>query len=197
MIKKMRQRVVLASMLAFFAVIALIGISVNVVNYCITTRNADNTLTAILKTELNREEAFMSENPGEMPPMQPFMGLPNLELNYMTRFFVIRLDKYGNVSWMGMDYIAAVTSFDAMKYGAKIIEKNANHGYIDDFRFIKSESKDSTIIVFLNVSKEKQSMKSLLLLTLIVSAVSLAIVFVLVELFAGRAIRPIANNIKM
>ncbi len=197
MIKKMRQRVVLASMLAFFAVIALIGISVNVVNYCITTRNADNTLTAILKTELNREEAFMSENPGEMPPMQPFMGLPNLELNYMTRFFVLRLDKYGNVSWMGMDYIAAVTSFDAMKYGAKIIEKNANHGYIDDFRFIKSESKDSTIIVFLNVSKEKQSMKSLLLLTLVVSAVSLAIVFVLVELFAGRAIRPIANNIKM
>lgn len=197
MIKKMRQRVVLASMLAFFAVIALIGISVNVVNYCITTRNADNTLTAILKTELNREEAFMPENPGEMPPMQPFMGLPNLELNYMTRFFVLRLDKYGNVSWMGMDYIAAVTSFDAMKYGAKIIEKNANHGYIDDFRFIKSESKDSTIIVFLNVSKEKQSMKSLLFLTIIVSAVSLAIVFVLVELFAGRAIRPIANNIKM
>ena len=119
MIKKMRQRVILASMLAFFAVIALIGISVNVVNYCVNTRNADNTLAAILENELKREEAFMPENPGEMPPMQPFMGLPNLEANYMTRFFMVRLDNNGQVSWMGMDYIAAVNSFDAMKYAEK------------------------------------------------------------------------------
>ena len=197
MIKKMRQRVILASMLAFFAVIALIGISVNVVNYCVTTRNADNTITAILENELKREEAFMPEYPGDNFPMQPFMGLPNLEANYMTRFFMVRLDNKGNVSWMGMDYIAAVNSFDAQNYAQKIISKKSDHGYIDDFRFMKYENKDFTTIVFLNISKEKQSMKSLLLLTLIVSAVSLAIVFVLVELFAGRAIRPIANNIKM
>jgi signal transduction histidine kinase len=197
MIKKMRQRVILASMLAFFAVIALIGISVNVVNYCVVTENADNTLKAILQNEENRNDIFMPGNPEEIPPMQPFMGFQDPEANYMTRFFILRLDKSGKISWMGMDYIAAVNSFDAIEYGEKIISKRAAHGYIDDFRFIKSENKDSTIIVFLNVSKEKQSMKSLLLLTLIVSAISLAIVFVLVELFAGRAIRPIANNIKM
>ena len=196
MIKKMRQRVILASMLAFFAVIALIGISVNVVNYCVVTKNADNTLEAILRNEENRNDIFMPGNPEENPPMQPFMGFQDPEANYMTRFFILRMDKSG-VSWMGLDYIAAINSFDAVEYGEKIIDKRADHGYIDDFRYIKSDNKDSAIIVFLNVSREKQSMKSLLLLTLIVSAVSLAIVFVLVELFAGRAIRPIANNIKM
>ena len=196
MIKKMRQRVILASMLAFFAVIALIGISVNVVNYCVVTKNADNTLEAILRNEENRNDIFMPGNPEENPPMQPFMGFQDPEANYMTRFFILRMDKRG-VSWMGLDYIAAINSFDAVEYGEKIIDKRADHGYIDDFRYIKSDNKDSAIIVFLNVSREKQSMKSLLLLTLIVSAVSLAIVFVLVELFAGRAIRPIANNIKM
>lgn len=196
MIKKMRQRVILASMLAFFAVIALIGISVNVVNYCVVTKNADNTLEAILRNEENRNDIFMPGNPEENPPMQPFMGFQDPEANYMTRFFILRMDKSG-VSWMGLDYIAAINSFDAVEYGEKIIDKRADHGYIDDFRYIKSDNKDSAIIVFLNVSREKQSMKSLLLLTLIVSVVSLAIVFVLVELFAGRAIRPIANNIKM
>ncbi len=196
MIKKMRQRVILASMLAFFAVIALIGISVNVVNYCVVTKNADNTLEAILRNEENRNDIFMPGNPEENPPMQPFMGFQDPEANYMTRFFILRMDKRG-VSWMGLDYIAAINSFDAVEYGEKIIDKRADHGYIDDFRYIKSDNKDSAIIVFLNVSREKQSMKSLLLLTLIVSVVSLAIVFVLVELFAGRAIRPIANNIKM
>ena len=196
MIKKMRQRVILASILAFFAVIALIGISVNVVNYCVVTKNADNTLEAILRNEENRNDIFMPGNPEENPPMQPFMGFKDPEANYMTRFFILRMDKSG-VSWMGLDYIAAINSFDAVEYGEKIIDKRADHGYIDDFRYIKSDNKDSAIIVFLNVSREKQSMKSLLLLTLIVSAVSLAIVFVLVELFAGRAIRPIANNIKM
>ena len=166
------------------------------VNYCVVTKNADNTLEAILRNEENRNDIFMPGNPEENPPMQPFMGFQDPEANYMTRFFILRMDKSG-VSWMGLDYIAAINSFDAVEYGEKIIDKRADHGYIDDFRYIKSDNKDSAIIVFLNVSREKQSMKSLLLLTLIVSAVSLAIVFVLVELFAGRAIRPIANNIKM
>ena len=96
-----------------------------------------------------------------------------------------------------MDYIAAIDSFDAVEYRHRVMRRSNDRGYIDAFRYLKSEKGDETTIIFLNASKEQQSMKSVLILTIVVSAVSLAIVFVLVELFAGRAIRPIANNIKM
>ncbi|MBO4775446.1 MAG: HAMP domain-containing histidine kinase [Lachnospiraceae bacterium] len=197
MIKKMRQRVILASMAAFFAVIALIATLVNVVYFGVETGNADRTLSAILENEERRIDIPMPGNPEELPPMQPFMGLPNIEMNYMTRFFVVRADNEGNISPVGMDYIASVDSFDAIEYGSRVMKKNSDRGYIDEFRYLKSKKGDSTTIIFLNAAKEQQSMKSVLLLTIIVSAVSLAVVFVLVELFAGRAIRPIANNIKM
>ena len=197
MIKKMRQRVILASMAAFFAVIAMIAILVNAIYFGVETGNADRTLSAILENEERRIDIPMPGNPEELPPMQPFMGLPNIEMNYMTRFFVVRADNEGNISPVGMDYIASVDSFDAIEYGSRVMKKNSDRGYIDEFRYLKSKKGDSTTIIFLNAAKEQQSMKSVLLLTIIVSAVSLAVVFVLVELFAGRAIRPIANNIKM
>lgn len=197
MIKKMRQRVILASMAAFFAVIAMIAILVNAIYFGVETGNADRTLNAIMENEERRADFPMPGNPEELPPMQPFMGLPNIEMNYMTRFFVVRADNEGNISPVGMDYIASVDSFDAIEYGSRVMKKNSDRGYIDEFRYLKSKKGDSTTIIFLNAAKEQQSMKSVLLLTIIVSAVSLAVVFVLVELFAGRAIRPIANNIKM
>ena len=197
MIKKMRQRVILASMAAFFAVIAMIAILVNAIYFGVETGNTDRTLSAILENEERRIDIPMPGNPEELPPMQPFMGLPNIEMNYMTRFFVVRADNEGNISPVGMDYIASVDSFDAIEYGSRVMKKNSDRGYIDEFRYLKSKKGDSTTIIFLNAAKEQQSMKSVLLLTIIVSAVSLAVVFVLVELFAGRAIRPIANNIKM
>ena len=103
MLKKMRQRVIVAAMLAFFAVIMLIGVSVNVVNYLVVTNNADETLSAILSFEENTVRPEMqnpdfnvppSDVPGQGPAadggMPPFMGLPDLESNYMTRFFIVR-----------------------------------------------------------------------------------------------------------
>ena len=200
MIKKMRQRVILASMAAFFAVIALIATLVNIIYFGVETGNADRTLNVIMENEERRTDFPMPGEPGEPgenPPMQPFMGLPDLEMNYMTRFFVVRFDKDGKTSAVGMDYIAAIDSFDAVEYGHRVMRRSNDRGYIDAFRYLKSEKGDETTIIFLNASKEQQSMKSVLILTIVVSAVSLAIVFVLVELFAGRAIRPIANNIKM
>ena len=135
MIKKMRQRVILASMAAFFAVIAMIAILVNAIYFGVETGNTDRTLSAILENEERRIDIPMRGNPEELPPMQPFMGLPNIEMNYMTRFFVVRADNEGNISPVGMDYIASVDSFDAIEYGSRVMKKNSDRGYIDEFRY--------------------------------------------------------------
>ena len=98
-------------MLAFILVIGMIAFLVNVINYHIVTNQADRTLSYIMKLE--------SEHPGEQAagPGQPkpFTALPDLEANYMTRFFIVRFDGNGNVTSTYMDYIAAICVYLALE----------------------------------------------------------------------------------
>ena len=192
MIKKMRVRVILAAMLAFFAVIMLIAALVNLVNYAVVTNRADQTLDAILMFE---SRSPVQGDPKDPPPQRPFMGLPDMEQNYMTRFFTVRFDQDGQVIFASTDNIAAIGEEDAIRYARQMLNSGKERGYWKDYRYAKERVSDTTVIVFLNTSREQQSMLSLLILTLIVSLVSLLIVLVLVALLSGRAIRPIANNI--
>lgn len=209
MLKKMRQRVIVAAMLAFFAVIMLIGVSVNVVNYMVVTRNADETLSAILSFEENTVRPEMQnaepdilppdapeQNPAPREGMPPFMGLPDLESNYMTRFFIVRFGEDGNPDYISIDYIASVGDEDALTLAKRVYEKNSDHGYMGDYRYACNRIGNEGVVVFLNTVREQKSMKNLLLMTLAISGISLVIVFILVALFSKRAIRPIAKNIE-
>ncbi|MBR4760692.1 MAG: HAMP domain-containing histidine kinase [Lachnospiraceae bacterium] len=216
MLRQMRQRVILAAMLAFFAVILMVGVLVNIVNFGVVTSQADETLSAILKFEEGRPEgsgtmmppggpgAALDPNAQDgtenktpaTPPDRPFMELPDMESNYMTRFFVVRFDSAGNPVSTSVDYIASVNEENAITYAEQILQSKKVRGYLREYRYVTDQSGDNTVVVFLNTSKEQRSMRQLLIMTVVISCVSLLIVFVLVEIFAGRAIRPIANNIK-
>ena len=207
---------ILAAMLSFFAVILMIAVLVNVVYFGAVTRQADQTLSAILNFEEARLEGnetgtpMMPGGPGALParpeisgtpapedkPERPFMGLPDVESNYMTRFFVVRFDKDGNVVSTSVDYIAAVDEENAVAYAGRILKSGRQRGYMQQYRYVMNKNSDNTVVVFLNTAREQQSMRLLLVLTAVISCVSLMFVFILVEIFAGRAIRPIANNIK-
>jgi signal transduction histidine kinase len=192
MLEKMRRRVILAAVLAFFAVIMLLACLVNIINYCVVTNNADRTLSAILSFE---ERPPAGPGPGE-PPGRPFRALPDEEANYMTRFFIVKLDTRGEVTESSLDYIASVDSSEAVSYAKQAAAKSSDRGYIRQYRYARKNVEDGTVIVFLNTMREQSAMKALLILTVIVSAVSLAIASVLAALLSGRAIRPIARNIE-
>ncbi|MBR6486796.1 MAG: HAMP domain-containing histidine kinase, partial [Lachnospiraceae bacterium] len=207
MLKKMRRRVILAAMAAFAAVILLIAVLVNAVNYAVVTDRADDTLSAILKFEERspKERGPKEPDPGAggpsngepgKPPERPFTGLPDVEANYMTRFFTVRFDSAGEVLFTSVDYIAAIGESDAVLYAKEVLKKGSDHGYMKAYRYVKEVIGDETVVIFLNTSREQQSMLSLLVLTIVISFVSLLIVFLLVTLLSRRAIRPYANNIK-
>ena len=192
MIKKMRRRVIVAAMLAFFAVIMMIATVVNAVNYGIVTRRADETLSAILSYEDD-----IMDRPGPMgPPPGPFMGLPDVEANYMTRFFTVRFDTAQNFLSASTDYIASVDKEDAVDMARAVLESGRQRGYMKAYRYARVEEEGVTTVAFLNTGREQQSMISLLLLTAAVSFVSLVIVFILVTILSKRAIKPYANNIR-
>lgn len=192
MLKKLRWRVILAAMTAFLAIIVLIAVLVNLVNYFAVTNRADQTLSYILKYEKD-----ISRRPGPGgPPPKPFMEMPDLESNYMTRFFIIRFDTDGTVVSASTDHIASVEEADVALYAKKVLERRAGHGYIKEYRYMKETVNSHTVAIFLNTAREQQFMKSLFALTVVVSGGSLVLVFVLVFLFSGKATKPIIHNIE-
>ena len=137
-----------------------------------------------------------AENPGAMEaPKGPFQAFQDVETNYMTRFFVVRMTS-DNESSAYTEYIAAIDKEEAVRLADEVAQKSKDKGYIGDYRYVKEEIGDSTVIVFLNVSKDLQAIKSLRNLTLAVVAVSLILVFILVYIFSKRAIKPIVQNIE-
>ncbi|MCR5399705.1 MAG: HAMP domain-containing histidine kinase [Lachnospiraceae bacterium] len=192
MLKKMRIRVITAAMLAFAAVMFLIALLVNWVNYAAVTGRADQTLSYILRYESNTPS-----KPGpDAPPPRPFMELPDIEANYMTRFFVVRLDPDNNLTSTHIDYIASIDEEDALDYAARAAKKGKDRGYIGDYRYCRKALDDSTVFIFLNVSRELLSVRTLLDLTLAVVGISLILVFIFVFFLSRRALRPIIHNIE-
>ncbi len=192
MLKKMRIRVITAAMLAFAAVMFLIALLVNWVNYAAVTGRADQTLSYILRYESNTPS-----KPGpDAPPPRPFMELPDIEANYMTRFFVVRLDPDNNPTYTHIDYIASIDEEDALDYAARAAKKGKDRGYIGDYRYCRKALDDSTVFIFLNVSRELLSVRTLLDLTFAVVGISLILVFIFVFFLSRRALRPIIHNIE-
>ena len=203
MINRMRWRLTLAAMSAFFAVLVVVAVLVNLFNYYNVTERADNTIAYILAEEKRMpgisddERPDMGDSDAVKPSKQPFIELPDLESNYMTRFFIVRFDDEGNIDSSTMDYVASINDTDAREYAARVFKNDSEKGYMKEYRYKKTKIDDKTVIVFLNVSREQQYIKSLRRLTVAVTAISLAMVFILIVVFSKRTIRPIETNIKM
>lgn len=217
MLKRMRYRVITAAMAAFLAVILMVAVLVNLINYSVVTKRLDETISFIYEFEAgnspqmpgqpgpgnmprqpgperNPQEPGPGPGPGE-PPDGPFRGFPDAEAGYMTRFFIARLDQSGNIVSTSLDFVASVDASGAKQLAEQVYQGKKERGYIKEFRFAKEKLGDFTVIIFLNSMRELQFMQTLRTLTIAVSVVSLLLVFILVVLFSNRAIRPIANNI--
>ena len=191
MIKRMRRRVILAAMVAISAVIILLAVLVNIVNYCVITGKVDDTLINIYSFENRIPDRKNPPTPRE----EPFMVLPDEESNYMTRFFVVRYDGEGNLDSISTEFVASIDEIKAGTYGQKALNKRAVKGYVNEYRYLKKKVGDYTVIIFLNAIRERQYIRSLMILTIAISAVSLILVFILVVILSRRAIRPFAKNI--
>ncbi|MBQ4424861.1 MAG: HAMP domain-containing histidine kinase [Lachnospiraceae bacterium] len=126
----------------------------------------------------------------------PFMVLPDVEANYMMRFFIVRSDVDGKVTSVATDYVASVDEAEALQYAEEALSRKAERGYINEYRYGKKTAGGTTVTVFMNASRELQYMKTLQILTLAVSGASLLLVFLLVVLLSGKMILPIADNIE-
>lgn len=190
MIKKLKRRFVMVSMLAVVIVLLLIMVSVNAANYMSMTDSADRLLELI------------EENGGSFPRMEGgFHGAPGQinggftpESPFETRYFTVSFGADGEVSAVNTGSIAAVARDKAVEYAGEIYKNGRDKGYVDVYRYRVSENENGATVTFVDRARELRSFYVLLKSSAAVCLAAALGVFLLLIISSGRAIKPIADS---
>lgn len=207
MIKRLQKQFILVAISAVTAVMLLLLGVILTTAYIRVGREADRLLAFIADNDghfpMSRRDqqpdGELSEKPEEAPSQSEASRrvpkrLRSAEAPFETRYFFVRLDGAGNTAETHMGNIAAVTEEEAIAYAQSIAAENKTSGYVGVYRYIAKETGDSTMVVFLDCSRDMESFAAFCNTSLIVSAVSIAAIFLLVVLFSRTAVQPVAES---
>ncbi len=219
MIRRLRQRFILSSMLALFLVLAVIMIAMNGINYYNVVADAD-TLLGLLQESggffaPEPPEDMPDEPPGEPPEgMWALWGrgqddgsvwrlddgwkkglggrLESPELPFETRYFIVTLDESGQVTRTDLGRIAAVDEETAAEMAAAVGRRT--RGFLQDYRFAQEDTEDGRQIIFVDCGLNMSAFRSFLLTSGLISLAGMAAVFALILLFSRKITRPAAES---
>lgn len=189
MIRKLRIKLILTSMLSLLFVLSVIFGTVGIINYRNILSDADSILS------------ILAENDGSFPEM----GLSGKELHkreqrfspelpYETRFFSVTFAENGTVHSVNIGKIAAVDTASAISYAQSVAESGRTRGFTGNYRYMVYTAGEETYIIFLDCGREMGSFRRFLWTSAGVSALGLLAVLILVVFFSGRIVKPFSRN---
>lgn len=195
MIKRLRIKFVIISMISILIVLSIIMIGINISNYQSVANDADKILETLYKNggDFWKNDFIPKEDgPKEMdnPDTGDFKN-KNPEMMYETRFFTVKIDKDKNYTVL-MDNIKAVTTEEsAIEYANNALSRS-NKGYIGVYRYYYGTSEDGTItVIFVDCNKGLDNAKSFLMASLIISSIGYVCVFLLILLASKYVFKPV------
>lgn len=188
MIKKLKIKFIVLGTSVLFALLAAIVFAMNLVNYRSMINEADGIISLI------------SENNGAFPnnfqPSNTVSIRISTETAYESRFFSIAFDKNGNITDVNTNQIMSVDSGTAVKYGYKIYESGSKNGFLGIYRYVATQDHDNTIVTFLDCDRRLSYYNNFLSTSLIMATIGLVAGFLIIFIFSGRIVRPVAESYK-
>lgn len=207
MIKRLRRKLIAASMLSLLMVLAVVMGALNIFNYYSVTAQADDTL------------ALLAEGGGSFPPSMPD-AMPDKpaaheperdgprdeghrrpqehrfspELPFMSRYFSVVFTADGSVLRTDTSRITAVDEQMAVEMAGRLRGSSRDRGFVGDYRYLRQTLDGGMRIIFLDCERECTTFRRFLWGSCTVSAVGLAAVFVLIWLFSVRIVRPVSES---
>ena len=211
MIRKLRKKFIAAAIVAVFLVLLVLIGAINVFNYRSMAAQADGTLQILsdnrgaFPRQMFREQDRPAEPdfPADAPVPPEEDGLAgffdrrrggNGELAYQSRYFTAWFDENGSLKGMNLDNLASLSEDEAKTLAGDVYEGGKTKGFAGDYRFCRTESGDETMLVLLNCERELSTFRSFLYASVGISLAGTLAVFLLLLLFSGRIVRPIAES---
>ena len=189
MIRKLRFRLVLVSMLSLFTVLAIIMGGLNGLNYRRIVKDSDGIL------------ALLKDNGGAFPPIGEDFEWPERGPNYRSRelpfemrFFSVLLDTAGNVLETDTERIAAIDADEARSYALTVFAGGRTSGYQGIYRYLRYDEAGDVRIIFLDCGRQMVQFQNILRRSILIAGIGLIMVFLLIMLLSGRIVRPISQS---
>ena len=189
MIKQLKIKFIVMSMLAVTGLLVIIVVGMNLINYNATIKEADMVLELLSHNKGSFPNFRGDKNDGMPHNMHP-------ELPYESRYFSVLINKNGNLIQINTGKIASVNSSKAIKYAQEAVESNSDKGFADEFRYIKYFEGDNIRITFLDCGRKLDLVRQFVVISIGMALVGLFIVFWIIFLCSGRIIKPMAESYK-
>ena len=184
-------------MLSFTAVLLVVLVAVNVVNYRQTVNQVDRLGTMLV----NNDGTFPDAPEGGMAPKEhPEHGMPKgMEFRkddqMATRYAVVRVAN-GTVQSVDRTHLVSLDEEALKELGLRIAQGTSTKGWEGSLRYQVAKTDAGTMVVLVDANKETQQVSRLMMVTGAVFVLCLAVVYVLVRLVSKRAIRPFVENVE-
>ena len=195
MLKKLRIKLIFASMFSLFTVLFIILGIAGVLNYHNLITNADNILQILVENDGRFPEPEKA-NQDRTPPQQPQGELHRLspELPYESRYFSVFLDNDGNTIAVNTGKIAAVDTSAAIQYGENVWKSGRTSGFVDTYRYTVSTDGDETHVIFLYCGRNLNTFHTTMLTYTVVSLAGLLAVFLLMLVLSRKIVKPFSET---
>ncbi len=139
------------------------------------------------------EEDADADKKIKMPPTD-YRGITK-ETPYFTRYFSVKFDEDGEITWSNTGSIAAVSISEAKELASEVYGSGNERGYKNGYRYLSLTSPGGEkLVIFLDCQNQMSSARAFLMSSLLICAAGIAAVFVLVVVFSKKAIKPIAES---
>ncbi len=189
MIKRLRKKFIVITMLSVAAVMLLLSLTVNVANYI----SVDRELTQTLRMISENRGRIPSFPHGEKPVGTP--GRPSdIEAPYSTRYFVLRYSGDGELIAADLKNIAAVTEDNTDKYLAIAVNHGEGFGYTKGYRYyVVRNDEDKYMAIFLDCGSKLRSVATFAAYSVAAMVACTTLVYVLILLMSHKAIEPVVK----
>ena len=184
MIKKLRKKLTIFTILGVFSLLVVILTAINVTNFVMVAEQADNIAQKVKKND----GEMPPSNPGEMPgPMDPDSPENLASIRYFTyseeqddfMYYNLQMDK----------------KEDFLKLAQKLVKSGAKKGWTNTvYRYRVYKKADVKYVVLLDQSRELIPSYRILVVSLISAALGLGVITLLTMLVSKKLIKPIEDS---
>ena len=208
MIKKLRTRFIVIAMACVIGVMTIIVTFINIATYNQTLESGYETIDFLseFNKSQNKGQPFMekpSQKPGEEhAPKEEHKGeKPSFEKSkvspekpFSARYFTVCMDKNGSVLEINTEQISSVSSDTAKAIAKECFTNNKTQGVYNHLVYKQVPCEEGTHYFFLNCEDDFAYFHSFLWISIAISFGGIALVLVLVWIFSGIAMKPIAES---
>ncbi len=186
MLKKLKIKFLIASVLALSIVIAIMIGTINFLNYKSVMSRADEVLD------------FIMENDGKFPDIKLDLPLPEdfitAETPYESRFFTVTYSPLGKVHSVNTSNIAAVDDQMAIEMANMVMKNKDNRGLSGNYRYLSEWNYGYTDVIFLDCTKSLENFRIFFALSVTFAFIGVVAVFLFLLLISDRILKPISES---